>query len=150
MSTHISTSELLDMAWTRLSYDRQRVNKAGQALVNNNLPENEQDAELVIVNNWRSAHSYPLHCLKMNLKERALKIDRKAIIAQRLKRLPSIQAKLKREPLMKLTQMQDIGGCRAVLPTINDVDLLVKVYQEAKIKNPHRRHERVNPLQWID
>lgn len=38
------------------------------------------------------------------------------IVAQRLKRLPTIINKLERHPTMKLTRMQDIGGCRAILP----------------------------------
>jgi ppGpp synthetase/RelA/SpoT-type nucleotidyltranferase len=38
------------------------------------------------------------------------------IVAQRLKRLPTILDKLARHPNMKLTRMQDIGGCRAILP----------------------------------
>jgi putative GTP pyrophosphokinase len=38
------------------------------------------------------------------------------IVAQRLKRLPTILDKLGRHPNMKLTRMQDIGGCRAILP----------------------------------
>lgn len=37
-------------------------------------------------------------------------------VAQRLKRLPTIINKLERHPTMKLTRMQDIGGCRAILP----------------------------------
>ncbi len=41
-------------------------------------------------------------------------IDKQAITAQRLKRLESIELKL-RQTKMRLTQMQDIGGCRAVV-----------------------------------
>ena len=37
-------------------------------------------------------------------------------VTQRLKRLPAIVNKLYRHPSMRLAQMQDIGGCRAVLP----------------------------------
>ena len=44
-----------------------------------------------------------------------------AAIAQRLKRLPRIMGKLDREPSMQLTTMQDIGGCRVVVPTVTDV-----------------------------
>jgi ppGpp synthetase/RelA/SpoT-type nucleotidyltranferase len=38
------------------------------------------------------------------------------IVAQRLKRLATILDKLGRFPDMKLSRMQDIGGCRAILP----------------------------------
>ncbi len=42
----------------------------------------------------------------------ARKFDRQAVIAQRTKRLVSIGTKLYYNPKMKLTQMQDVGGCR--------------------------------------
>lgn len=137
------------MAWTKPSYDRPRVNKAGDALLNNGLSDEEKNDALIVVNNWRSAHGYPLQCIKMTLKGRAKKIDRSAIIAQRLKRLPSMQAKLRREPKMRLSQMQDIGGCRAVLSTIGAVDRLVKTYQDAILKNPSGRHEQANVKDYI-
>jgi len=55
----------------------------------------------------------------MTLIKRAKKIDKQAIIAQRLKRLPSIDAKLRQHASwMKLTQMQDIGGCRAIVRSV--------------------------------
>jgi len=38
------------------------------------------------------------------------------VIAQRLKKFPTIADKLLREPRMKLSRMADIGGVRAVLP----------------------------------
>ena len=38
-------------------------------------------------------------------------------ITQRLKRRNTVWDKLRREPTMKLSRMQDIGGCRAVLPS---------------------------------
>jgi hypothetical protein len=37
------------------------------------------------------------------------------VVTQRLKRMPTILDKLGRHPNMKITQMQDIGGCRAIL-----------------------------------
>jgi putative GTP pyrophosphokinase len=39
-----------------------------------------------------------------------------ASVGQRLKRAPQIVDKLSRQPKMRLSQMQDIGGARAVLP----------------------------------
>lgn len=42
-------------------------------------------------------------------------------VTQRLKRIWTIIDKLVREPKMQLATMQDIGGCRAVLASIDDV-----------------------------
>jgi hypothetical protein len=45
----------------------------------------------------------------MTLLNRARQVDEKALVAQRLKRFPSIYKKLGDNPNMKLSQMQDIG-----------------------------------------
>ena len=72
---------------------------------------------LEIINNWRAAHSFPLNTIQVGLRRRARDVDDHALIAQRLKRVPSILQKLRRFPHMKLSRMQDIGGCRAVVDT---------------------------------
>jgi hypothetical protein len=41
---------------------------------------------------------------------------------------------------MKLSQMQDLGGCRAIMPTVEYVDTLVRIHQDAWDKAPSR-HE---------
>jgi len=57
----------------------------------------------------------------MTLKGRALQIDPNALIAQRLKRMPSILSKLKRFQNMELSRMQDLGGCRVVVESVKMV-----------------------------
>jgi putative GTP pyrophosphokinase len=42
-------------------------------------------------------------------------------VSQRLKRFPTILDKLRREPTMQLSTMQDIGGCRAVLGSCEEI-----------------------------
>jgi len=96
-------------------------------------------AILRIINNWRSSHSYPLHLAKKNLQTRAKRISDSAICAQRLKRLSSINVKLRRNQHMKLSQMQDIGGCRAIMPNIKSMFDLVDVFETAIAKNPPRK-----------
>lgn len=93
-----------------------------------------------IVENWRSSHSYPMQIIKNNLANRAKKVQPNPIVAQRLKRFISIVSKLKREPHMSLAQMQDIGGCRAIMSSVHHVRELVLAHEEAWDKNPHR-HE---------
>ena len=85
----------------------------------------------------------------MTLKMRAKRLDKRALIAQRLKRLSSIDVKLKRNKHMKISQMQDLGGCRAVLRWPGAVEKLVKLYEESKAKNPHVRPELVKKYDYI-
>ena len=59
------------------------------------------------------------------------------IVAQRLKRTPSTVAKLRRFTSMKLSRMQDIGGARAVLPTVSEVDDLRDRYRQQDRRSKH-------------
>lgn len=104
-----------------LKHSRTKVDKAGRDLVSlADMPEQMEDV-LAIVNDWRSFHAFPLNSITVGLKLKAKRIDGDALVVQRLKRSRSILSKLIREPKMRLTQMQDTGGCRAVLDTVDSV-----------------------------
>ena len=127
------------MAWAEPQFKREAVNAAGRLIAAplgdpSVLPSwsgderRKFDEAIGIVNNWRSSHAYPLNTFQVNLRRSARQIDPNGLIAQRTKRLYSIALKLHRFPNMKLTQMQDIGGCRAVVATISDVEHLSSYY----------------------
>ncbi len=61
----------------------------------------------------------------MHARQRALQVNPEAVVAQRLKRLPTIIDKLERHPRMNVTTMQDLGGCRVIFPTVDEVERLV-------------------------
>ena len=143
------------MAWVRPQYSRRQVDIAGMTLIQNRA-DNATYEELVafddaltVINNWRSSHSYPLHALKMALRNRARRVDRKAVVAQRLKRLSSMATKLARNENMKLSQMRDIGGCRAVVRDVSGVDKLLLRYLKVRSKNPNVRAEYVKTFDYI-
>ena len=79
----------------------------------------------------------------MNLKRRAGARE-DILLAQRLKRLDSIAAKLKRQRGMALSRMQDFGGCRMVLPTLEEV-----YSYSGRFKNSRIRHEHVKTDDYI-
>lgn len=125
-----------------IRYTNGEIDRAGKALAENE--ENSQDYKnaLEIVNNWRASHQYPMNTFVSTLHMRTKKY-RKAIIAQRLKRLPTIIKKVKRYPDMRLSRMQDIGGVRAILPTLKDVRELEREYVSNnklshRLKEPHK------------
>ena len=130
------------MAWATRQYSKGQIDRAGSILID---PDKREELEwaFTVINNWRACHSYPLQAIKMTLKQRAKSVNPSALTAQRLKRLPSIAIKLRDNPTMKLSQMQDIGGCRAVMPNIADARKLIKIYERSRAKNP--RHGR--PIQ---
>jgi len=138
------------MPWTNPLYSRRRINLAAKSLPVAELWTTERDHALQIVSNWRSSHSYPLQVIKMTLLKPSRQIDPQAIVAQRLKRLPSIELKLSRNPHMQLTQMQDIAGCRAVLSEVSDVEQLASVYRQSDAKNPFGRPELVETYDYLE
>lgn len=116
----------------KLKYSRTKVDRAGGDLVLATESTEAAERALTVVNDWRSFHAFPLNSITVVLKQKSRRIHRDALVVQRLKRSRSILAKLVREPNMRLTQMQDIGGCRAVLDTIESVYLLKESYLDKK------------------
>ena len=110
-------------------FSREDVNRAGMQLAaRDGTDALSRDQVSAVLNNWRSSHSFPLNTLQMNPRNKATSVDALSIVAQRLKRVPSIVQKLRRFPQMKLSRMQDIGGARAVVQTVSDVDALRRLY----------------------
>jgi len=71
----------------------------------------------------------------MNLTNVASRYEDDPLIAQRIKRLWSITHKLYRMPGLKLTQMQDLGGCRAILLNVNKVKEVVGHLKDSNMKH---------------
>ena len=90
---------------------------------------------MVIVDNWRASHSFPLNTFQMSLRRWTKAVDPDSLVAQRIKRLSSTEDKLRRFPTMKLSQMQDIGGCRAVVSSVARVRQLREIYHESDLKH---------------
>lgn len=114
---------------------RSQIDNAGRIVA---LKEgNKEDEKLAkdLINKWRSAHAYPLNTFQATLRKYCGDF-KEALTAQRLKRMPTIIDKLRRYPDMKLSRMQDIGGLRAILKDMQDVEMLAKKYKENK-KFPH-------------
>lgn len=140
-----------NMAWSECRYSRELINRAGRTLVRlYNIPDENWSAQdwidnatmAPVINNWRACHAYPLNVLQTNLRRAARRVDQDALIAQRTKRLVSIASKLDGRPQMKLTQMQDIGGCRAVLKSAQGVRRLEDFYlRESQMKHVLASHD---------
>jgi hypothetical protein len=115
--------------WTEPRYSRSTVDKAGVCYIDPEAKQADRDKARLVINNWRSSHSYPLNTLQMNLRYAASQVDPDPAVAQRIKRLPSIQHKLERFPGMNLSRMQDLGGCRAVVANVARVTELLEFYR---------------------
>ncbi|PWF44016.1 RelA/SpoT domain-containing protein [Massilia glaciei] len=121
--------------YAKPDYPRAKVNEAGRKLAG--LEFDDAKNYLMIIDNWRAAHAHPLNAFYMTLKRRAAKFARAALVVQRIKRLESIAFKLIHNDKMKLTQMQDIAGCRAVLPSVESVRKLQRYYQAEPLSHTY-------------
>ena len=124
-----------------VKYTRTQIKKAGKIYVSEQSTDEEKESALVLINNWRAAHSFPLQVIYVHVKRSA---GTQAIVAQRLKRLYSITQKLHRFPNMSLTAMQDIGGCRVIFDSIADVYDMV-----ASLKKSRMRHKLKEEYDYI-
>ena len=88
-----------------------------------------------MINNWRASHAFPLNTFQNTLRNKSRDIYKHSLVAQRIKRLPAIGLKLQLMPKLRLTQMQDIGGCRCVVNSVRSVTRLTRAYQESSIRH---------------
>lgn len=120
-----------------LKYSKSKVDKAGEILKSLGLKNLEADADLDILSNWRAFHAMPLDTFAKVLRARVQKISRSEsiLVAQRLKRTPSILLKLRTHKTMRLSAMQDIGGLRAIFDEVHQVYSLVDIYRTSKSRH---------------
>lgn len=144
----IAESEVIlgEMAdWVHLKYSKTSIDRAGSVLIHGGASELQVMSAVDIMSNWRSSHSFPLNTFQNGLRNRSRRIDLQSIVSQRIKRLSSIRSKLLRFKTMKLSQMQDIGGCRAVMRSVAQVRKLTRDYQVSSLK-----HELVDLDDYIE
>lgn len=110
----------------RLGRSRGSIDRAGQLLrewyESGVLAGPEVQEASATLNDYRSQIKDPLKRVVMGLRSAVRTSRADVVVSERLKRQPRIIAKLTRFPNMELTRMQDIGGCRAILPDLASVD----------------------------
>lgn len=117
------------------SPSRSRTNRAGdriRELLQQGDPDVDRLAkELEIVEAFRLAHAAPLKRVAAGIRyyvSQYSTVQTEAggpVVGQRLKRMRTIGDKLFREPHMDLSRMEDIGGCRALFGSVDEIDALI-------------------------
>ena len=113
-------------------YGRAQVDRAGEVLRSESAAPSDRARARVIYGEWRARHRVPLVALRRLLRERMRRAAADGFGAQRLKRLWSVEAKLRRFPGLRLSRMQDIGGCRAVVSSAAEVAALDRLCREGR------------------
>lgn len=112
----------------RFEYSNSDVKRAGKVIASD-MPWTDESAPGIrkafhIANSWRDSHALPMRCLRASVIHYLRACGIQGLTAARLKRMQAIRRKLRRIEL-NLNQLQDLGGCRAILSTIDDVHALV-------------------------
>ena len=113
-------------------YSMKEVLRAGEALAGavpwNNRTEADAARQVFrIAHNWRDSHAFPMRKVRYELTSQ-LRRQRLGVAGNtgaRLKRMPSIRRKLAAIP-GNLNQMNDLAGCRVILPSIDDVETFLE------------------------
>jgi putative GTP pyrophosphokinase len=118
------------------------VRRAGQLLKRwaessseENFLEKDISHALEIAEYWRGLHSYPLNTFQPLLRKMLKRIASQPMLAQRLKRMPTMVNKLSRMD-GTLETMQDIGGIRIIVNTTEDILRL-----ESELNKTRASHE---------
>ncbi len=124
------------MAFVDPSFSKNQVNRAGEILAApDSFDIGEQFWAAEVLANWRGCHGYPINTFQATLRQKLKTVDPEAIVAQRLKRAPSIIFKLQRFDGMRLARMQDIGGLRAVVGSVSMARKLETAYRQSSFQH---------------
>ena len=110
--------------------DKTSIEKAGQVIRTAELISEEYKKAFDQLSKWANLYAIPLKHYQISIKLRLFnmkKAKKDYLIGQRLKRMPSIIGKIRRFPDMKVTRMQDVGGLRIVVKTVDEVN---QIHQE--------------------
>jgi len=134
-----------------LRFSKKSIDKAAR-----NIRYNCQDSDrleaIEKIQNFREVHMYPLMLMKNHISRAAKSINKRIIVARRLKRLSTIIDKLERPTLngksvnaIKLTRMQDIGGCRAIVKDLGELNRL-----HEKLKASKSQHKIIHTANYLN
>ena len=141
-------SEVKDIEMVlKKKFSGKEVIRAGERLIDDSISSDSKEFSKVmdVLSYWRFTHEMPLEKALEMVQSYAKSQDKNSICAKRLKRHVSIANKLRRFEGMKLKNMQDIGGCRAILSSVKK---LRQVERELK-KKPEFRIRIIKILDYI-
>jgi ppGpp synthetase/RelA/SpoT-type nucleotidyltranferase len=118
------------------------IDRAGQALAKGAYRDEVDYIQLEeTFDDYRRTHLEPLTATSIEIQGWLTGFDKPYYVAQRLKRKPQILRKLKRLSV-RLSQLQDIGGARIIVPTNSDVESLQRYITEQVERKGHFRISR--------
>jgi ppGpp synthetase/RelA/SpoT-type nucleotidyltranferase len=126
-----------------MALSKTKIDRAGEAIARENYRSDDEWIELDdLFTEFRKQHLQPLSQTTIELQHFLGDLDTRYYIAQRLKRRPQIIRKLRRLSV-RLSQLQDIGGARIIVPKNADVDRVFRHISEQIAKKGQFEISRV-------
>lgn len=114
-------------------YTRKEISNAGKMLGNKIIHDPDRSDEISeifrIAYNWRDSHAFPMRRIRHELVRGLKQEGVSGLTSARMKRMASIRRKL-RSSSIRLQQMQDLGGCRAIIDHVTDLNSIIKRYRD--------------------
>lgn len=143
-------NEIYESQKVALRFSKNQIKEAARK-IRHGCTGVEREDSIEKIQNFREIHLYPLMLMKNHLARASKKIDREIIVARRLKRLPTIINKLERPTLdgveansIQLTRMQDIGGCRAIVKDLKQLNAL-----QMRLENSRSVHRIIHTSNYL-
>lgn len=131
---------------TKKEYGKKRIQKAGSVISHYSIDSTEYRDNIPVIDYWRAVHAYPTEMI-YNILNSEFKNEANVYVVQRLKRLESIINKLKRMNSTDLFRMQDLGGCRVIVPDVEHVYTAVEIVKKNLINNGHEIERETDYIQ---
>jgi hypothetical protein len=122
---------------SELSYSKRQIRDAGKLLGTVAQRSAEIEDAFRILHNWRWHHAYPMVRERSKLTRIVKPLG--GFTAGRLKRTSSIRKKLFRSPI-QLDRIQDLVGCRAILPDMESLHATLEKYESIEKGGRVQRH----------
>lgn len=114
-------------------YTKKEIANAGKILSGTIIHDPDKADEISevfrIAYNWRDSHAFPMRRIRHELIRGLRQEGIAGLTSARMKRMTSIRRKL-RASSIRLQQIQDLGGCRAILEHSTDVTAVIRRYRE--------------------
>jgi ppGpp synthetase/RelA/SpoT-type nucleotidyltranferase len=121
-------------------YSRSFINRVGDVLADENSTTEAVESAVQTLSDWRALHLYPMNTFQATLRKYVNAVDSKGIVAQRLKRTPTIIDKLRnRQQSMELGRMHDVGGLRAIVNNVQNVRKIENKFVNSRAKHILKR-----------
>lgn len=131
------------VSFPRFEFAKRDVKRAGETIAGDLVWNNETEPKIreafSIANSWRDSHIFPMVSIRHGVIYYMGANRIAGTTVARLKRMQAIRRKLNRLP-GGLNQIQDLGGCRAIVADVSDVSALVNVLRERSRHDIH--HEK--------